>query len=278
MRKTKGQKKDSIINIGKIQQSKEKLAQEFRAAKPYKHIVIEGFFTRSYAEKMHQQFPSLETMRPSSAFSGLAEKKGQLSELRKMPPIFQATFKELMNPQFRKLLSDITGIKPLYRDQNLTGGGLHQGGDGSFLDIHADFNLDKQTGLYRRLNILIYLNKKWKDSYGGHLEMWDKNMTSLVKKVAPAFNRCLIFATDIDSFHGYAEMKLPEGVTRKSLAAYYYSSEPAPGESQQFHNTLFKARPGELRNKILYPLINSKLSQQLRLKLKRFLYLTIKYR
>jgi len=252
------------INLTRLLKSEKSLKSQFTKAKPFGHLIIENFFYTNHASKLISEFPSPEEMGMSSAFSGVAESKKQLSDLKKMPQIFQKTFKDLSSPVFMNFLSRISGIKPLYDDKKLTGGGLHQGATGSFLDIHADFNLDKKTGKYRRLNILIYLNKSWKDSWQGHLELWDKDMRKMVKKVKPEFNKCVIFATDIDSYHGYKKMILPKGKTRKSLAAYYYSNNPAPGEIREFHNTLFKARPGELRNTILYPLMTSKILQKIK--------------
>lgn len=104
--------------------------------------------------------------------------------------------------------------------------------------------------------------------------MWDNKMNKCVVKVKPEFNKCVIFATDIDSYHGYKKMILPKGVTRKSIAAYYYSDDPAPSEKREFHNTIFKARPGELRNRILYPIDTSKVAEKARDKLKKILYPT----
>lgn len=262
---------ESAINLKNIKANLSKYSKSFKNAKPYPHLVIENFFKKRASEKMYLEFPTVAQMQMSSAFSGVAEKKNQLSDTTKMSPIFRQVFRELMSPEFRKIVASISGIDPVLPDQDLAGGGLHQGSSGSFLDIHADFNKHPVTGKYRRLNILIYLNKNWKSKYGGNLEMWDKDMTKCEKSVAPIFNRCLIFATDKYSHHGYAKMDLPDGVTRKSLAAYYYSNAPAPGEDEEFHNTLFKARPGELRNKILYPLITSKVSQKIRTLIRKFL-------
>ena len=37
--------------------------------------------------------------------------------------------------------------------------------------MHTDFNFIKERKLYRRLNLLIYLNSDWKDEYNGALEL-----------------------------------------------------------------------------------------------------------
>lgn len=153
MKKTKAEL--ATINITKLINSKDKLKKDFRVAKPFKHLIIKDFFKNDVAEEMIREFPSFSEMQASSAFSGVAELKSQLSDLKKMPPVFRTVFKDLMSEQFRSLLTEITGIKPLYRDPNLAGGGLHQGGNGSFLDIHADFNLDKKN---RQVSQIKYFN------------------------------------------------------------------------------------------------------------------------
>ena len=54
-------------------------------------------------------------------------------------------------------------------------------------------------------------------------------MKRCVEKVSPVANRVLIFTTDVDSFHGHPEpMRCPQGVTRRSLALYYFTVEEDP--------------------------------------------------
>ena len=43
---------------------------------------------------------------------------------------------------------------------------------GAFQAIHRDFRVHPITGLFHRVNILIYLNSNWKSEYGGELELW----------------------------------------------------------------------------------------------------------
>ena len=84
---------------------------------------------------------------------------------------------------FINFIQNITSIKePLKSDTDLNGGGLHEIKKGGVLKIHTDFNRHPSLDLDRRVNVLIYLNKEWKDQYGGHLELWDKEMKECKKK------------------------------------------------------------------------------------------------
>jgi Rps23 Pro-64 3,4-dihydroxylase Tpa1-like proline 4-hydroxylase len=38
---------------------------------------------------------------------------------------------------------------------------------GGFLRVHADFNKYPQCGLERRVNVFLFLNEHWDDTWGG---------------------------------------------------------------------------------------------------------------
>ena len=153
---------------------------------------------------------------------------------------------ELNSGAFIEFLEALTGIRGLVPDPHFEGGGLHQIVRGGHLNIHVDFNGHPRTGLDRRLNVLLYLNRDWKDEYGGAFELWNRDMTACEERVMPYFNRCVVFSTTSTSFHGHPEpLACPEDRTRKSMALYYYSKDRPAGESDGAHNTLFQARPGE---------------------------------
>jgi Rps23 Pro-64 3,4-dihydroxylase Tpa1-like proline 4-hydroxylase len=95
--------------------------------------------------------------------------------------------------------------------------------------------------LYRRVNILLYLNEKWDvDAWKGGLELWKSDLSSLGKIISPIFNRMVIFVTNSESKHGHPRpLNCPENVFRKSLALYYYSSNIDPGEEILLKTTEF---------------------------------------
>ena len=212
----------------------------------YRRIVIDDFLKPEIAERLYENFPTEDQMRRH--YKGLNEQKSEGSSFDKYDPVFEEVRQSIMDVKWAKVLDEITGFDGLILPDDFRGAGVHQGFDGSFLDIHVDFNIHSVKDLYRRLNLLIYLNKDWKDSYGGHLELWNEDVTECIEKISPGFNRCAIFATTETSWHGYDKMDLPEGVSRKSIFSYYYT--PIPDRNAvPYHDTIFKARPSDTRLK-----------------------------
>ncbi len=226
------------LESGEVQ----KLSSDFQNGIPYKHITLENFLREDIATRMYENFPSVDRL--SKHYKGLNENKSEGSNFSDFDPVFTQVRQELMSPEFAKWMEQVTGIKNVFITEDNLGTGLHQGGEGSFLDIHVDFNIHHLKNVYRRLNMLIYLNKDWKPEYGGAMEMWNANMTKLEKKIPCEFNRCLIFETSDISYHGYSKINIPPGVTRKSFYSYFYTTEaPATVSNVKYHDTVFKAKP-----------------------------------
>ncbi|MEO9114777.1 MAG: 2OG-Fe(II) oxygenase, partial [Gemmatimonadaceae bacterium] len=141
-----------------------------------------------------------------------------------------------------------TAIQGLIPDPYFMGGGYHETGRGGKLGIHADFRVNEQLHLHRRLNVIVYLNEHWDESYGGNLELWTRDMTEKRHEVAPLFNRCVIFNTDANSYHGHPDpMTTPDGVFRRSIALYYYTASKEIYNEVPNTSTIYHARPGDDR-------------------------------
>jgi Rps23 Pro-64 3,4-dihydroxylase Tpa1-like proline 4-hydroxylase len=215
------------------------LQHEYSTALPYRHIVMDNFLETDFAQTLHDNFPSIEKL--NKHYKGLNEQKSEGSNFQDFHPIFTQVRELVMSKAFNDWLAEVTGVAGIFVTDDKLGTGLHQGGDGSFLDIHIDFNIHSELDVHRRLNMLIYLNEDWKDEYGGFLEMWDAKMTKCEKKVAPKLNRCVVFETNEISYHGYSKVTLPAGLTRKSFYTYFYT--PTREGASGYHDTFFKAKP-----------------------------------
>ena len=211
-----------------------KLAQSFEAASPFPHLVIEDFLQPDLAEELVREFPSLGNMDRSHDY--LFGDKRELPGLSSSGTAGAALQETLLSEQFAVLLSQITG-RTLFIDPAFRGGGFHQGGDGSYLDTHVDFNVHPDHPDWLRvLNVLVYLNKDWRPDYGGDL-LIRSDPTVEPDSIAPLFNRAVVMLTADNTYHGYRKMSLPTGVTRKSIAAYAY--ERIPHGSQRVRTTLW---------------------------------------
>jgi hypothetical protein len=155
----------------------------------------------------------------------------------------------LNSEPFLGFLQELTGIeRALMPDPYLEGAGCHEIKPGGFLKVHADFREHPATGLDRRLNVLVYLNRDWDEEWGGHFELWDEEMQGAVKRIPPNFNTMAIFSTTATSYHGHPDpLRCPPDRSRRSLALYYYTNGRPEEESSDFdpHRTAWQPRTAE---------------------------------
>jgi Rps23 Pro-64 3,4-dihydroxylase Tpa1-like proline 4-hydroxylase len=235
-----------ILDLEKLTPLAAKLASHYSAAEPFPHVVIDDFLPADALRSVAESFPNpadIDWHRSANPRQQklAAEDETQISDHARW------LLYQLNSATFLKFLEVLTGIDGLIPDPYFAGGGLHQIERGGYLKIHADFNRHPKFSLERRLNLLLYLNDDWKEEYGGHLELWNKEMTHAVERILPVFNRCVIFNTTDFSYHGHPEpLTCPEGMTRKSLALYYYSIGRPAEEVSAEHGTLVRSRPGEI--------------------------------
>ena len=234
-----------FIPIARLRDLVPAMREEYHTAQPFPHVVLDGLFDPDLLRAIIAEFP-----RPSdiewTTFKNVREIKLASSRDEHFGPLTRMMLYHLNAAPFLTFLSEVTGIEGLVADSYFDGGGMHQIERGGKLAIHADFNQHPMTRLDRRLNALLYLNPDWRDEYGGHLELWDREMTGCVRKVLPAFNRMIVFGTTDYTYHGHPDpLTCPEGMTRKSLALYYFSNGRPKEEVTEGHTTLFRERPSE---------------------------------
>jgi Rps23 Pro-64 3,4-dihydroxylase Tpa1-like proline 4-hydroxylase len=204
----------------------DELALSFHTAKPFSHLVIRNFLRRA-PEELIGHYPSPEWPRWNRFDDAYQPNKMFYNDIDGIPPTFAALIHDLSSPGFLRFLEKVTGIDALLPDPYLEGGGLHCSGPGGVLSPHTDFHLYRRLRLYRRINVLLYLNPTWKEEWGGCLELYPKGSSIPAVTIVPEWGTFVIFKTDDDSVHGFSKPIVTDR-WRRSIALYYYTTVEAP--------------------------------------------------
>lgn len=220
-------------------------SEPYATKAPFPHAVFDDFLPPELLRAVSAEFPSPRTQGWERYDDPLQKKLGSRDE-ELLGPHTRMLLHELNSAPFIQFLETLTGIVGLVPDPWYEGGGLHQIERGGMLKVHVDFNKHSLLKLDRRINVIVYLNDDWHDSYGGHLELWDQQMTRAHERILPIFNRAVIFNTTDFANHGHPDpLTCPPERQRRSLALYYYSNGRPRSEVAGDHTTIFRRRPGE---------------------------------
>jgi len=172
--------------------------------------------------------------------------KGVVDSEELMGPATRLLFGFLKSSVWVSFLEDLTDTNGLLPDPHYRGSGLHLTSHGGRLQIHADFNRYEKYDLRRRVNTFVFLNDEWPDEYGGHLELWNRELTQCKQRVLPLLGRFVVFATTDFSYHGHPQpLPAPPHRVRRSIALYYFTNG-CPSEQclnhdcTTSHSTLWK--------------------------------------
>jgi Rps23 Pro-64 3,4-dihydroxylase Tpa1-like proline 4-hydroxylase len=214
---------------------------DYQSASPFRHVVLDDFLETAVAAELADRFPSADE--PFwYRYDNAIEKKLACNLREHMPAAISRLIDFLNSSEVVAEIGRLTGIEDLQADPTLHGGGMHCIRAGGRLDVHLDYSIHPHLELERRVNIIVYLNRDWPAAWGGDLELWDAQMNRCVRRIAPLFNRAVVFDTGDRSFHGHPEpLACPAHRARQSVALYYLS--PArPGATQRFR-ARFVRRP-----------------------------------
>ena len=225
---------------------KDELAARFHPRDPFRHIVIDNFFTSDYCAQLLAQFPPFEQGNARNE-AGEVGNKATIEKIRGLGPAFSALDDLVRSREFLDLVGHITGSDDLLYDPWYFGGGTHENRQGQDLDAHVDFNRHPVERWHRRLNLIVYLNHQWDASWGGALQLHSdpRAADDRVITIAPLFNRAVIFETTECSWHGFPRIDLPlaeQALTRKSVALYFYTKERPVDELANTHSTIYVDR------------------------------------
>ena len=215
---------------------------------PYKHFIVDNFLPEHIVEECIRNFPSKddEIWEVTNDRDIEVKQRTKWKSEFDIPDGISDVVRILNSSLFLETMTSVMDIHKLIPDPYYTGGGLNVSYASGLLDVHVDGNYHDATGLNRRLNALLYLNHDWKDKWGGHLGFYDDQGEECIKRIAPIFNRLVVFDTSDISFHGLPDpIKCPQDVSRKSIVLYYYTKEERPKAQTKYkkpHSALWKKK------------------------------------
>ena len=214
------------------------LVNKFNSNKFFPHYRFKNFLDKNIAVKVSEEISdSFEHAKPYYVYN---VKKFALTDSEHFGSTTYQLINYLNSKEFIGKLEDISGIKNLLGDDMLEGGGLHFSKKGGYLKVHADFESHiVKKSWKRRLNLLIYFNKNWREENNGGLSLYSEDLNNNITYM-PDFNSAVLFRTDSKSWHGHPELLKPpaEDPIRKSIAMYYYTEE---GKELELKETNFKS-------------------------------------
>lgn len=219
------------------------LHEEYAAASPFPHIVLDDILPDDLMADVLANFPAEEVSDEHTFKLGY----GGQNKRQILPEACNRFNRELFwflnSRPVLQFLEGLTGIDSLLPDPYFVGGGFHETARDGLLGVHADFRINNELHVQRRLNLLIYLNPEWDDDWMGQLELWSRDMKQCVSKVSPVLNRCVVFSTEADTWHGHPDpLRTPDGVTRRSIAMYYYTASKNIYAETPNHSTIYVGR------------------------------------
>lgn len=228
-----------------IKDNRAELHATFQSARPFRHIAIDDFLVGDFAQSLLGDFPVFDEKLAVNE-NGEVGGKAVQEKVSGLGPVWRQLDRLVQGEEFRKMISDITGVPELQFDPDYFGGGTHENLHGQSLNPHVDFNFHPITRQHRRLNLIFYLSPEWEQAWGGsiqlHRDPYKPPAEDEIVTIKPAFNRCVIFETNEYSWHGFKRINLPKDkrhISRKSFALYYYTDSRPAEELGAEHSTIY---------------------------------------
>ncbi len=225
------------------------IGRRFRAAEPFPHFVFDGLLEADFFRRLQQEFPPFAARNALNDY-GEPGGKAVCSDLAKLGPAYRELDALLRSSDFLDWMGEAADTPELLYDPDYYGGGTHENLPGESLDSHVDFNLHPRMKWHRRLNLILFLNDDWGEDWGGCLRLqrnpWAPAGEDRIETVVPRPNRCAVFETSERSWHGFERIQVPaerEGLTRRTVAVYFYTRERPADEIVPEHGTYYVPPP-----------------------------------
>ncbi len=200
---------------------------KFKSQKPFSYTIVDNFFKTSIAKNLEKEFPNYND-KNLHVYNNFCEVKKSSNNWNLFPKLTYSIFSFLNSEKITNILGSKLNINKVLSDSGLHGGGWHLMNNKGKLNPHLDYSLHPKINAQRKLNLIVFLTKGWKENWGGELCFFHKNLKNknlpgkIYKKIYPKFNRAVIFDTSRSSWHSVSSIKAKK--IRKTIAVYYLIS------------------------------------------------------
>lgn len=220
--------------LATLRSSKRDLKEQFQQSSKIKYLVCDNLLPLEIATNLHRTFPDLEILHRKRS---VRESKYVGSNLDDFHINIKAALHAFQSQEVIAELSQILNEPDLLPDPSFYASGVSVMKFGDFLKPHIDNAMNADMTLYRKFNLLYYVNPKLTDQDGGELALWENGLNNLPTKISPAFNRLIIFKVNKKSWHSVEPLRTNN--SRQCISNYYFSHQP---EENGFHVTTFRGK------------------------------------
>ena len=236
------------FDYSRFENEVDSIKADYNNRHPFPYAYFDGLFDDDVLEQVNNEISQAQFEKDVRSIDDIEVKiRSNFEDNESLPDSIRKVFEVINGGKFLNIVSRMTEIEGLISDPYYDGGGVNIIENGGTLAVHVDGTTQHRMQLCRRINAILFLNDDWDESWNGYHEQWDflnKSLSPLdkiqqwkcVRKILPKKNRLFLFTTNDHSWHGHAGvLNIPEGVQRRSLIAYYYTSN-RPNSDLVFEN------------------------------------------
>ncbi len=202
----------------------EDLRLSYRDAKPFPYVVIDDMFAPAVLDALLVEMTTMAGEKWKQVDQDSRERTLRMKSAADMGAAGEKLLSIVHSAAFLHFLTEITGISQLLPDPYLLGSGYAQMRRGDYFNVHSDRNVAYDTGMLRRLAMIVFLNKAWSPEYHGQLELWNHEATRCDATIDPLFNKTVIFEVADPNYHGVpVPLACPGDRMRQSFIVYYHT-------------------------------------------------------
>ena len=142
-----------------LPRSIEDLRSGYRTSKPFPHVVIDNMFSGELLDSLLSEMALMRRDQWSNIEQDTRERTARMRSAAEMGGAGNQLTSIVHSAAFLYLLAEITGIEQLLPDPYLQGAGYALMRRGDYFNVHADRNVDYETGMTRWLAMIIFMNK-----------------------------------------------------------------------------------------------------------------------